>query len=85
MVGISIPDGGEGYTRVVISPVPNRELGYADVGIKTRRGDLSVRWTYQDDGVRYEISVPKGTVADLRLPGVDQTVGGGNYTYICKE
>ena len=83
--GISIPDGGEGYTRVVISPVPNRELGYADVGIKTRRGDLLVRWTYQDDGVRYEISVPKGTVADLRLPGVDQTVGGGNYTYICKE
>ena len=82
--GISIPDGGEGYSHIKVSPVPNRELGYADVGIRTRRGELSARWNYEGETVRYEITVPEGTVADIRLPGVAVTVGGGTYSFVCK-
>ena len=79
--GISIPDGGEGYSHVRISPIPNKELGFADVGIKTRHGELSVRWEYTENKVRYDVSVPKGVVADICLPDICETLGGGKYVF----
>ena len=82
--GISINDGGEGYTHVTISPVPNKKIGYADVGIETKSGELSVRWAFDGDMIRYDIEVPEKTVADILLPGVKTTVSGGTYTYYSK-
>ena len=82
--GISVNDGGAGYSHVTIAPVPNRELGYADTGIMTRQGELSVAWKYVGEQVKYEITVPKGTIADVRLPGIITTVGEGKYVYFCE-
>ena len=84
--GISIPDGGEGYSHVRISPIPNQAIGFANVGIQTRYGELAVSWKYLDDQIKYEIKIPKGVVADIRLPGIASTVNNGSYViYIdCK-
>jgi alpha-L-rhamnosidase len=79
--GISVNDGGEGYTRVTIAPIPNKALGFADIGIKIRGGELSVRWEYENEHIKYEIQVPEGTVADIRIPGVSKTVSSGKYIY----
>lgn len=79
--GISVCDGGEGYTHVRISPIPDRRLGFADVGIETIRGELSVKWRYDGDTVIYDICVPDGTRADICIDEVTRSVTGGSYKF----
>lgn len=81
--GIKILDGGAGYRRVSISPKPDKRLGFADCGIKTAHGDLSVKWSIDTSGTRYEISVPRGTQATLTLPsGKTVELSGGEYLFM---
>ena len=77
--GISICDGGEGYSHICISPITNRDIGFADVGIKTKYGELSVRWEYTDDKIKYDIVIPDGVVADVCLTDIEATLIGGRY------
>ncbi len=79
--GISICDGSVAYERVRIAPTPDKRLGYADCGIETRRGMLSVKWRYEGDRVRYDIEIPEGTTADICLSNETLTVGSGRYSY----
>ena len=79
--GISICEGGEGYKKVRIAPVPDRRLGFADVGIETRRGELSVKWKYSGDEVIYDVNIPQGTVAKICIDGNDLTVEQGTYRF----
>ena len=78
--GISIPEGGEGYSRVRISPVPDERLGYVDVGIQTKYGELSVYWKCEGDLVDYRISIPQGMTAEIEIDGRCDIVCGGEYT-----
>ena len=82
--GISVCDGGEGYRHVRISPVPNRTLGFADVGIETRRGELSVKWKYGENKVIYDVRIPEGTVADICIDEKLTTVEAGEYRFYGK-
>ena len=80
--GISIKDGGEGYSHIKVAPVPNKTLGYAVVSIETPRGELSVSWRYEDEQIRYDITIPKGTTADIHLADMTvTTVKDGKYIY----
>lgn len=84
--GINIADGGEGYSRITVSPKPDRRLGFARVSIKSRSGEVMSSWKYQDGLVRYEIEVPKNTTAKISLPdGKNYVVGGGKYIFYTKE
>ena len=67
--GIDVPDDGAGYTKVTIRPHPDRRLGFIDCSILTKNGRLTSAWRYLDDGtVRFTLTVPAGTEADLILP-----------------
>ena len=79
--GISICEGGEGYKKVRIAPVPDRRLGFADVGIETRHGELSVKWKYSDEGVIYDVCVPNGTAAEICIDGKTVAVEQGTYRF----
>ena len=84
--GIRIPDGGEGYQKLIVNPVPDRRLGFAQVGLKTRRGEIHSVWRYQDHLIRYEIEIPEGTTAAIRLPdGKEYHVNSGKYVFYTKE
>ena len=78
--GISIPEGGEGYSRVRISPVPDKRLGFVDLGIQTGYGELSVYWKCEGDLVHYRISVPQGMTAEIEIGGRREVICGGEYT-----
>ena len=80
--GIDVCSDGAGYTHVTVSPVPNRRLGFADCGLMTRYGRLGVFWKYIGDSVSYEITVPRGVTADIRIGEIKKTVSGGVYRYI---
>ena len=77
--GISIPEGGEGYSRVRISPIPDKRLGFVDIGIQTKYGELSVYWKCEGDIVDYKISVPQGMTAEIEIDGRCDVVCGGEY------
>ena len=55
MMGIKVDEDGAGYSKITISPAPNKRIGFADTSIKTRNGLLSVSWKYFEDSVRYDI------------------------------
>ena len=61
--------------------IPNKVLGFAEVGIKTKYGELAVRWEYLDNQIKYELTIPKGMVADVRIPNINLTLYGGSYVF----
>jgi len=84
MVGIDIPEGSAAYREIVFAPHPDRRMGFARASIETDLGKLSGGWSYTADGdVRYELSIPDGVRARVRLHGREEfVVGSGNHTFI---
>lgn len=80
--GINIVDGGEGYKKVVLSPVCDRRLGFLKASIETAFGKLSSSWSYQENYIRYEFEIPDGISATVKLGGKDEvSLGGGRYVF----
>ena len=84
MVGIDIPDGSAAYREIVFAPHPDRRIGFAKASVKTAFGKITGGWEYIDDcRVRYEITVPKGVTATVRIEGREElSVSCGNYTFV---
>ncbi len=82
-VGIKLREDEVAYKSVEISPVPDRRLGFAEGRILTKQGEISVKWRYVDNKVRYEIQLPQGVKATIKLEGAESfDVVGGSYTMI---
>ena len=80
--GIEIAQGGYGYKKITVAPNPCRRLGFAKGYIDTVSGRVESAWYYRDNIVKFEIVIPDGTEATIKLPnGVCETVGGGRYCY----
>ena len=83
MLGIKVCDDGAGYEKIEISPLPDKRIGFAEGSIESRHGKISVAWRYIGDEVRYEIQIPEGVTAILKIAGMaDETLCGGRYTVI---
>jgi alpha-L-rhamnosidase len=84
MVGIEVCESGAGYSEITFSPHPDERIGFARASIETAHGKISGSWTYLDSGkVRYELTVPSGTLATVRIDGMQEgRVTGGSYTFI---
>ena len=84
MVGIDIPEGKTAYSEITFAPVPDKRIGFARASIETERGKITGGWTYLDSGkVRYELSLPEGVTAVVKLLGMpEKRVTGGKYTFI---
>lgn len=83
-LGITVDDDGAGYKKITVAPVPDRRMGFAKGTIETRQGKVESYWSYLPDGrVRYEITVPQGTQATVKLPGKEPlSVSGQSYVAI---
>ncbi len=85
-LGIRICPDGAGYRHIRIHPYPDERLGFAYGRIDTRVGTLEMKWSYQMEGIRYDITVPRGCSAELCLPdGRCMTLSGGGYTFVTKK
>ena len=81
-LGITVDEDGAGYEKITVAPNPDKRLGFAKGSIESRQGKIQSYWRYLPDGrVRYEITVPAGTKAAVRLPG-KQTVSVSGQTYV---
>ena len=80
---ISIKDDGAGYRKIAVKPHPDRRLGFAEGRIETRLGTLSMKWSYQPEGIRYDLTLPAGCEAEVTLPdGREMMLKGGSYTFM---
>ena len=83
MLGIKVSEDGAGYKKIEIAPRTDRRIGYASGSIETVCGKVSVSWRYIGDAVRYEIDIPEGTHAALKISGMDEKLlMGGSYTIV---
>lgn len=83
--GIKVCEDGPGYKHVTIEPHPERKIEHLESSIEVKGGILSSAWRYIEDGVRYDITIPAGTVADVTLPsGKKATLGEGCYLFVEK-
>ena len=83
--GIKVLDDGAAYTHVSIEPHPDVRLGHLSFSIETDRGTLSSGWRYNGEELRYDLRIPQGTVAEVKLPnGKIQTLVAGSYLFVEK-
>ena len=83
VVGIHVLDDGAGYRHVQIVPHTDRRMGFAEYSIDVGHGILRSAWRYNGNELRYDITVPEGTVAELQLPGGRrETLTTGTYLFV---
>ena len=72
MAGIR-PSKDGGYSKFILSPRPDKRLGFCSAEYRTRHGVVKSSWRYNADGtLSYSFTVPEGTAAALRLPGMPE-------------
>jgi alpha-L-rhamnosidase len=78
MAGIRPGENG-GYHRFVLAPHPDKRIGFCSAEYRTRHGVVKSSWRYNADGtLSYSFTVPEGTTATLRLPGMpEKNLTGG--------
>ncbi len=80
--GITPVETAPAYREVNIAPKPDKRLGFVDTSIDTRNGTVRMHWYYKGDVVYYEMEIPCGVTAHLRLPsGYTETLTGGSYHF----
>lgn len=89
--GIQALEGGEGFTKVRISPVPCRKLGKLSAELDTAAGRYRISWEILTEGERDELKldleIPFGACARLELPYAEENktgselLPGGEYHY----
>jgi len=84
--GIQRVEAAPAFEEIRIHPHPDRRLGWLDVTEKTAKGDIRVKWSYNDTDikntaseVRYEITVP--CKAELVLDGKTICVEAGTWMF----
>lgn len=82
-LGIRRTQDAPGFQRVDIAPTPDPRLSHLGCRLKTRQGLLSSRWVYEEDFIRYEITVP--CPSNIVIDGKTHEVDAGSYLFCGKK
>ncbi len=77
--GIKPVEEAPGFAGARITPKPDKRLGWIDVTLNTRHGQIRSAWKYVDDQVRFEITTP--VRSEIVIGDKKETVEPGSYTY----
>lgn len=85
--GITIDkEKGNGHQNIIIEPEYDESLGFVKASLNTEFGKIKVQWYKNSNGVNYEIEIPDGVTALLKLPGRRVVeVECGKYIFVCKK
>ncbi len=82
-LGISPSEAEPAYKEIIFAPHPEEKLGFAEGSIDTMYGTVRAMWYFKDGQVYYELDVPKGAHAKVRLPsGYEAQLGEGTYHFV---
>lgn len=68
VAGLDLDPEEPGYRKIVFRPRPGGSLTWAAASVKTRNGEIAIRWDHADGELRLKLTVPPGTSARLDLP-----------------
>lgn len=66
-----------GFSRVKIQPIPTERLDWLEASIETVHGNVYSKWSYFEDKIRYDITLP--VTGDVIIDGVKRTLPAGSY------
>ena len=80
--GISPVESAPAYREILLTPHPDSRLGFAEAVLETRQGRVRSYWCCKEDRVCYELEIPHGATATLRLPsGRTEHLGEGCHCF----
>lgn len=68
LAGINADQTAGGYERIHFAPQMVRDLKWTTGTIETQRGIVNSSWSRTPDAIRYEVTIPVGSGADIALP-----------------
>lgn len=77
--GIHVVEDAPGFEKIHIEPKADKRLEWLEASIETPKGLVKSRWTWQELGIKYEITTPVCTT--IVIDGRETEVGPGSYTY----
>ena len=86
VAGIQPQKESAGFEKLLLSPIPDKRLGFVECSLETDIGTVESKWKYDGDTLRFDFKVPNGSEAEIRLPdGQNYFVGGGDHSYTCND
>ena len=67
--GIASDPSLPGFRHIIMKPVPDKRLGSVKAEYKSASGLIKSAWNYEGDTWVWTFTIPKGTTADVTLPG----------------
>ena len=67
--GIACDASAPGFSKVIMKPVPDMRLGFVEAEYKSVAGTIKSAWYYERDRWIWNFTVPEGVVADVTVPG----------------
>ena len=83
--GIRYDESKPAYEHFFIEPHPDERLGSLSARLKTRYGEILSSWRYEGKTVRYQVIIPEGSCATVKLGEKTTCLGSGAYTFFTKS
>ena len=81
VAGIAPDSASPGFKHIIMSPKPDKRLGYVKAEYKSAAGLIKSAWRYDGDEWIWEFTIPDGATASVTVPGetVARECGPGNW------
>lgn len=82
VAGISADVVNPGFKHIIMSPLPDRRLGYVRAQYKSAAGLIKSEWKYEGDQWHWDFTIPEGSTASVTLPNSDTATeySSGSYS-----
>jgi len=82
--GISCDSANPGFSRIILKPIPDKRLGHIEAEYESPAGKISSAWRYEGEKWIWDFTVPEGAVADVTVPGSEESkeYAAGSYQII---
>ena len=79
--GIKPREDAPGYEEFDFAPIADSRLEYAEMEYETRFGKIKAGWHRAGDGFIYNLTVPEGTRAHVKLGDTEKILTAGEYEF----
>ena len=82
--GISCDSANPGFSRIILKPIPDKRLGHIEAEYESPAGKIRSAWRYEGEKWIWDFTVPEGAVADVTVPGSEESkeYAAGSYQII---
>ena len=80
--GIAADAKAPGFKNIIMSPIPDKRLGYIKASYQSVSGVIKSEWHYEGDEWIWNFTIPEGCTATVTLPGSNESscYTAGSYT-----